>query len=157
MSRSALLLVPLLLTTLACESVMPNRGAGAERVDELAELKARVLELEREGRMNEVELARLRRQVAELSERVEGGQVAPTAEPTAPVAQPPVPPPVVEPAAPVPREKLEAEDLPMPERPPAPPSESAPKKVVLVPSGAAISGFALVTGPPGIALPDSSK
>ena len=125
MSRSALLLVPLLLTTLACESVMPSRGAGSERVDELAELKARVLELEREGRMNEVELARLRRQVAELSERVEGGRVAPAAEPTAPAPQPPVPPPVVEPAAPVPREELEAEDLPMPERPPAPRSEPA--------------------------------
>lgn len=120
MSRWSVLLLPLLLSTAGCRSIMPEPGGAARRSGELAELEERVLELEREARMSEVEVARLRRQVAELRERLEAASRAPAVEPPPAPSAPSAPPAVV---APAPRERLEAESLEMPD--PAPAREPA--------------------------------
>ena len=117
MSRWPLLLLPLLLATTACKSIVPNRGA-ADRSDELARIRERVLELERQGRILEVELTRLRRQVAELEERVEKDEASPPVE----TRRPPLPEVV-----PAPVERPEAEDLEMPPAPPPAPPEPTPE------------------------------
>ena len=69
MTRLCLLIVPLL--ALGCSSGALNPGrATLER--QVTELQERVLELQRKAAVNEVELARLRRQMSEL----DGGRVA---------------------------------------------------------------------------------
>ena len=120
MSRWPLLLLPLLLATTACQSIVPNRGA-ADRSDELARIRERVLDLERQGRILEVELTRLRRQVAELEGRVE--EEEDKAPPPAETRRLPLPEVV-----PAPAERPEAEDLEMPPAPPPPADEPTPER-----------------------------
>ncbi|MGH9361575.1 MAG: hypothetical protein ACRD2T_06630, partial [Thermoanaerobaculia bacterium] len=67
MKRSALLPALILTSALAggCSS-LPVRRADDTTAQEIRELKARVLELQRKAAVSEVELARLRQQVAGL-------------------------------------------------------------------------------------------
>lgn len=86
------------------EESRPERRTGADDAPagDVDELKRRVLELQRESVMAQVELERLRRQLAELEARLAGG--APTSRPGG-EAEPYAPPPAVEesdlPATPV--------------------------------------------------------
>jgi tol-pal system protein YbgF len=63
----------LALTAAGCSGAGPLRtGEDASLADEVRELRAKVVELQRQAAMNEVELARLRQQVAELEVRTGG-------------------------------------------------------------------------------------
>lgn len=122
------LVAPLLLTVAGCESVMPQRGTAPRRGDEVARLEAKLLELERQSRIAEVEIDRLRRQVADLEERVESAAAAKTA-PAPRRPEPSIPPPVAAVPAP-PAQRVEAEDLePMPAPAQRPVASAAPQPV----------------------------
>ncbi|HBL27817.1 MAG TPA: hypothetical protein DD490_13345, partial [Acidobacteria bacterium] len=101
--------------------------------DEVAQLRRRVVELQQDARMNEVEIARLRQQVAELETQKTG------ARPAAPVNAPAPPPPAAPqptprpapprpaPVAPAPApEAIEEEDLDVPQAAPSPSPTPAP-------------------------------
>jgi len=125
-----------ILGALALAALLPGLAAGcsgqglmgartAERPPaEVQELRARVIELHRRAAVTEVELERLRRQVAELEARLEGRPLPRAAAP----APAPAPSPSIAdraPARPVPSREpvLEIEDLsdeeaPLPETPP---------------------------------------
>jgi tol-pal system protein YbgF len=125
-------LLALAVTGGCASGSLPGSGG---RGEDLAEVKARVLELQRQAAVNELELARLRQQVAELEARVGG---APTARPAI-SEQRRAPPP----AAPTERRGLETSpppptreeddlepDFPAPRQvppsPPPPPATSLP-------------------------------
>ncbi len=132
MSRRATLALTVALLTTGCASgFLPET---TPEPDELAEVKARVLELQRAAAMTQVEIERLRQQVVTLEARL-GGAGAPAAETRSGSAPPrPVSPPVARPPAPVARpeaSKVEVTDLEIAARPPAPrpsavPSPAAP-------------------------------
>lgn len=107
----ALLLATALATT-ACASNPFTRKA--ETPDEVAELKARVVELQRQVTVHEIEIARLRERLSELAA---GRPVPPAAAPRA-TAPPRAPAPVAEPA-PRPPVSFEQGDLPAEEPSPA--------------------------------------
>jgi tol-pal system protein YbgF len=99
---------------------------------EVQELRTRVLELQRQAAVTEVELERLRRKLAELEARLEG---RPPPAPERPPAAIPPPPRSSAGAAPPPREPVfEVEDLPPEEgsRRPTPPA--APPRAVVEPA-----------------------
>jgi TolA-binding protein len=79
--RSILFLVPLCLLAAGCASTGLRAGDAQEQ--EIQALKARILELQREAAMNQVELAQLRQQIAELEARNGGPR------PVAPASRPP--------------------------------------------------------------------
>ena len=87
MRRFTLFLVPLLLLSAGCAGTALRPGDTQQQ--EVQALKARILELQREAAMNQVEMAQLRQQVAELEAgRPRGsgisGAAASTARPAAP-------------------------------------------------------------------------
>ena len=132
MRRTALALVALLATGCATTGMTPAPG---EPPDELAEMKSRILDLQRTAAMTRVEIDRLRQQVATLESRLGVGTppaAATRPEPTPPPASPaPAEPPA---SAPPPRvevtelevrppEPVETVTAPVP--PPAPPATSS--------------------------------
>ena len=142
MKRLTLLLVPLCLAAAGCagSALRPDDT----QQQEMQALKTRIVELQREATMNQVELARLRQQVAELEAR-NGGAPRPTAPPAAarpaPAPAPPAPaPPAPAPPAPAPQtrrpeperpaarpaEPIEEVDIALPETGPQPPPRRAP-------------------------------
>lgn len=120
--RKALLPLTLLLTVACSSSVLtPNR----ERLEEeIAELKSRVLELQRKAAVSEIEMARLRQQVASLSMQAAGPNREPqAAEPALRAATVVEPSPVpINRSAPGPIEEAELEEV---DDTPAPPSVPA--------------------------------
>ncbi len=128
MSYRALALV--LLVSVGCS---PTLFTPVEDESEAEEMKARILELQRQARVSEVELDRLRRQVAELEARVAGGEGAD--RPEAP------PPPALDDG--VGREEsgssevIESTDIAPPAEPPSPPAPAAaePEPVAKIATG----------------------
>ena len=114
----------LLLISVGCS---PTLFTPVEEDSEAEEMKSRILELQRQARMSEVELERLRRQVAELEARLESGEGGAPAEP--PELQPVLDDEIggEEPEA---SEVIESSDIAPPEEPsaspPARPREEAP-------------------------------
>src|SRR6185312_6838058 len=102
--RFTFLLVPMcLLAGLLAAGCSGNlRGDDDAREQEIQTLKARILQLQQEAAMNQVEVAQLRQKVAELDAR--GGGTRPAAPATAPQRSPqalqPVAAPRPEPARP---------------------------------------------------------
>ena len=119
MMRRAVWILAIALTATGCSSgLLPTRGP---EPDELAEIKSRILELQRTAAMTRVEIDRLRQQVVALETRLGISPPAPAAAGTS------SPPPASEPArrepvrveAPVVRQPtVEVTDLEVP--PPAP-------------------------------------
>jgi tol-pal system protein YbgF len=138
MKRLAPLLVPLLLLAAGCTG-LGLRPDDAQQ-QEIQALKARILELQREAAMNQVELAQLRQRVAEIEVRNGGPRTAASAPATRPresrpAAEPPKSPPAPVRPAPAPEtrrepaaaEEIEEVDLELPETaPPAPPRPASP-------------------------------
>ena len=79
MRRFTFLLVPLCLLagllTAGCSGNL--RGGDDAREQEIQALKARILQLQQEAAMNQVEVAQLRQKVAELDARNGGSRPAP--------------------------------------------------------------------------------
>ncbi len=125
MRLAALALAVLLPAAGGCGSVLPAAKGGAERDDEVAKLRERVLDLQRQSRINEVEIARLRRQVAELEAEARGEADAPERRPA--MTRPPTEPlPDDGLEAPVSGARPRSEDLEMPSPAPPPSSPSTP-------------------------------
>jgi len=95
MTRFRFLVVPLCLLAAGCASAGPR--ASEVRQQEIQTLKARLLELQREAAMNQVELAQLRQQIAEMETR-QGGGARPAAASSRPAAAASSSPPPVRPA-----------------------------------------------------------
>jgi tol-pal system protein YbgF len=97
MKHTVPFLLALALTAAGCAS-NPLRQDPALQ-EEVGQLRQRIVELQREARMNEVEMARLRQQVAELEARGGGPRqastsaVPTTSRTTAPAVRPPAPAP----------------------------------------------------------------
>ena len=70
-----LFLLALILTAAGCASSSLRQDPALE--DEVVQLRQRIVELQREARMNEVEITRLREQVAELEARNGGARPTP--------------------------------------------------------------------------------
>jgi tol-pal system protein YbgF len=127
MRRTVLVLALGLLTTGCSSGLIPARGP---EPDDLAEIKGRILELQRTAAMTRVEIDRLRQQVVALESRLEGGGAPPAAAVPAPTPSTSMPPvvskPPVRPAPPT----IEVTDLeirpeervPQAVEPPPPPS-----------------------------------
>ncbi len=146
MKRFTLLLLPLCLAAAGCagSALRPDDS----QQQEIQALKARILELQRESAMNQVEMSQLRQQVADLEVR-NGGPTRPA--PAQPPSSPPpprsssysepkpaparvAPPPVHrEPVRPVvtPAEPIEEVDIALPDNEPKPPP---PRHPVTVPA-----------------------
>jgi tol-pal system protein YbgF len=130
MRRTALVLTVGLLTTGCGSGLMPARGP---RPDELAEIKSRILELQRTATMTRVEIDRLRQQVAVLESRLEGGGAPPAAAEPVPERPTATPAPVSAPLVPSAPPTVEITDLeirpedraPQPAEPPPPPAAPA--------------------------------
>jgi tol-pal system protein YbgF len=142
--RAALLVLSLALLPAGNAAAAPQFADSSLR-REVEELKARVLELQRQAAVTAVELARLRQQVAELE--AARGKPAAQRAPAGPASPPPsretAPPPAREPVAPPERiEPIEEVDLPMPTpsapvpSAPAAPAPSAPAPAAGSPSDA---------------------
>jgi tol-pal system protein YbgF len=126
------------LSTTGCSGLMPEREP---QPDELAEIKSRVLELQRTAAMAQVEIDRLRLQVAALESRLGAGEAPATAArttaapPTVPLPTPP-PPAGSPPASEVSSGAVEETDLEIePAEPAVPPAEPPPPAAPAVPSG----------------------
>ncbi len=121
MSYRALAL--LLLVSVGCS---PTLFTPVEEESELEEMKSRILDLQRQARMSEVELERLRRQVAELESRLAAGE---SAAPVEEAASEPVLDDEIGGEEPEAFEVIEATDIAPPEEAPtahdAEPSEEA--------------------------------
>ncbi len=115
MKRPRILLAACLLAGGCGSGLLPAGGADP---DELAEIKSRILELQRTAAMTQVEIDRLRRQVMALEARLGVGE---TAAPAAVVVPPPLPapPPPAEPPAAPPPPTVEVSDLEPVVEPPA--------------------------------------
>ena len=128
MMRRAVWILAIALTATGCSSgLLPTRGP---EPDELAEIKSRILELQRTAAMTRVEIDRLRQQVVALETRL---GISPPSPAAAGTASPPPPRPRSEPARvePVVRQpEVEVTDLEVPPpaaRPtPPPPAAAAP-------------------------------
>jgi tol-pal system protein YbgF len=109
------------LAALPCVLACASSGVGAgEPGGDLAALQARVLELQRKAAVAEVEIGRLRQQVAALEARAGG------AARTLPVAPPAAAAPPVNLPAPAPTPRVEVQDLAEPPATaPAPPADAA--------------------------------
>jgi tol-pal system protein YbgF len=167
MKRFTLLLLPLCLAAAGCagSALRPDDS----QQQEIQALKTRILELQRESAMNQVEMSQLRQQVADLEVR-NGAPARPAAPP--PVAPPrsssyseprtaPAPtrvaaPPVRrEPVRPVvtPAEPIEEVDIALPDNEPKPPPpRHPPAPAATVPTPKAYSAPAAVP-PPAPAKP----
>lgn len=149
-ARPARLLAALAVAALAaalggCASLQPS-GAGGDSPS-VAELERRVVALQQQATVNELELRRLRQKVAELEERLDGAPVRSGSRSTAAEpARPPAPAPVAE--AEPPRDLLASDveseeiDLPPVAPPPAAPTSpptgaDAARPAPLVPASAA--------------------
>lgn len=87
MKRNLPFLLALILTAAGCASNPLRPDPGVE--DEVRQLRQRIVELQRDARMNEVEMARLREQVAELEARNGGTRPAPASTSSAISTRPP--------------------------------------------------------------------
>ena len=86
MRRFTLSLVPLLLLSAGCAGTALRPGDTQQQ--EVQALKSRILELQREAAMNQVELTQLRQRVAELETgRPGSGGTAASTRPAAPAPQ----------------------------------------------------------------------
>jgi tol-pal system protein YbgF len=127
MRRTVLVLALGLLTTGCSSGLIPARGP---EPDDLAEIKGRILELQRTAAMTRVEIDRLRQQVVALESRLEGGGAPPAAAVPAPTPSTSMPPvvskPPVRPAPPTIEvtalEIRPEERVPQAVEPPPPPS-----------------------------------
>ncbi|HEV7784520.1 MAG TPA: hypothetical protein VGQ28_04230, partial [Thermoanaerobaculia bacterium] len=119
MRRFTFLLVPLCLLAAGCSGNL--RGDDDAREQEIQALKARILQLQQEAAMNQVEVAQLRQKVAELDARNGGRSAKPPA--SSALAAPPRPEPARPPAS-----RLAAAQPPVvrPVAPPPSPSSAAP-------------------------------
>ncbi len=122
MRRTRLVLVAGLLASGCGSGLMPARGPAP---DELAEIKSRILELQRTAAMTRVEIDRLRQQVVALESRLQGAE--PPLSPAAlrpPTMAPPISSgPPSQPAEPL----VEVSELePRPADRPSPPVETPP-------------------------------
>ena len=148
MTRNAALVLVIGLLTTGCSSgLLP---APEPEPDELAEIKSRILELQRTAAMTRVEVDRLRQQVVALEARQQGGATPPATarpEPAPPTA---MPQPADQAPVPVTRPTIETTDLeirpedpaprpvtPPPAAPPVVPPPSATTAPVAQPSGPA--------------------
>ncbi|HVS01286.1 MAG TPA: tol-pal system protein YbgF [Thermoanaerobaculia bacterium] len=113
-----------------CATAPSWPAPGNERAEKLEELERRVLELQRQAAVSELELARLRQQVAELEARLGSAGTprrAPAPAPVPPAVEAPPPP-----RAPEPRDSVESDDLeedlmpPVPAPPRPPPGADLP-------------------------------
>src|SRR5882757_5934245 len=88
MKRFTILLLPLCLAVAGCagSALRPDDS----QQQEIQALKARILELQRESAMNQVELSQLRQQMAEMEAR--GGAPTRPAAAVRPVSPPAAPP-----------------------------------------------------------------
>lgn len=134
---------PLLGLTAGCagQGVMGTRSAAGSPPEDVRELRSRVLELQRRAAVTEVELERLRRQVAALEARLEGRPV-PAPVPTPPPARSHSPRPP----------EVEIEDLseesppPRPATPPRAVEERSPGEPVRPRPPAPAEGTGTATG-----------
>ncbi|MDX1501143.1 MAG: tol-pal system protein YbgF [Thermoanaerobaculia bacterium] len=106
MSRRGGTAVALLALALAgCSATAPPFGRGPRDGGDVAEMKRRIVELERQARVAQVEIERLRRQVAELRAGSPAGRPGPGSAPQGEAASPPpADPEEVDPPQPVDRE-----------------------------------------------------
>jgi tol-pal system protein YbgF len=109
MRRFTFLLIPLCLLAAGCAG-SSLRGDDDAREQEIQALKARILQLQQEAAMNQVEVAQLRQKVAELDARNGGARPAPASRLA------PAQPPVVRPVAPPPSPASAASATPAPVR-----------------------------------------
>ena len=148
MSRCAPLLLAALLAAGCGGSVLPPRNAAGDA--EAAELKQRILELQRRAAVQQVELARLRERVAELEARASGATAARPAtppgdrrtpvRPAAPRPEPAAPEPAFEIAEVLEDEEIDADELEIPEigqaaEPAVPPTRREPAGAAPAPRG----------------------
>src|SRR6185295_10351423 len=126
MMRFTLLLVPLCLLAAGCAGTAA-RGDDPQET-EVQTLKARLLQLQQEAAMNQVELAQLRQKVAELESR--NGGARPAAATPAPIRTEPIrteqPKPVASRPAPVAAPPAAAPQTPAPAPSSPPPVRRAP-------------------------------
>jgi tol-pal system protein YbgF len=108
-SIAAVLSVPLLVAALLAFALLASGCSGNPlrrddpRDQEIEELRARVVDLQRKATVNEVEVARLRQQVAELETARPGGvRAAAPAPPVSPPPMSPMPPVSAVPKSPAP-------------------------------------------------------
>jgi tol-pal system protein YbgF len=117
-----------LLLTAGCASTGSRAGDAA--ANEAAELKERIVELQRRAAMNEVEMARMRQQIADLESGKGGAASSPTSPPrTTPAVKPPAavaprPDPAPRRAEVVPAEPIEEVDIEIPEQGIKPPPKT---------------------------------
>ena len=138
MRRTTLALVVGLLAT-GCGSGGVSKPVSEP--DELAEVKSRILELQRAAAMTQVEIDRLRQQVVTLESKLAGGDEPPGAARPEPTPAPPV----NEPPLPAPMATVEVTDLeirpeepaPRPVEPPSSPPSPLPAAPVAPTSGLA--------------------
>ncbi len=131
-----LLLAPLIVLLGACSGALPGQQ-DPELASEIRNLQRRVLELEKQSRVNQVELSRVRLRVAELEAR-RGGPVRGTESPRqeTPPSSPPATPPRSFASEPLEEEDLEAVSY----SPPAADSPSRPG--TSPPTGGSLAGSA---------------
>lgn len=126
MIRKTTLALGVALLTVGCGSGLMPRSS--PEPDELAEIKSRILELQRTAAMTRVEIDRLRQQVVTLEARLAGTAAPAAARPE--VAPPRPEPPPARPSEPPPASEVEVSDLdspvvtPPPRPAPSPPVES---------------------------------
>lgn len=110
-----------LLLAAGCASTGSRAGDAAAK--EAAELKERIVELQRRAAMNEVEMARMRQQIADL-EAGKGGAPRPSPPPKPPAAAAVRPDPAPRRAEVVPAEPIEEVDIEIPEQGTKPPPKT---------------------------------
>ncbi len=99
MSHRLIVLLLALSLSAACSSSWLPKTPGSRRAEEIRRLKERVLELQQQARMSEVEIERLRRQIAELRGSTGTQPVTvPDEDPVPPAENKPLAPPMVEPS-----------------------------------------------------------
>lgn len=125
-----LLLLPLIVMLSACSGALPGQQ-DPELASEIRSLQRRVLELEKQSRVNQVELSRLRLRVAELEARRGGASAGRAPSETAPSrpsgydSQPPAAPPRSYDSDPLEEEDLDAVSYGQPAASPSATSPSA--------------------------------
>ncbi len=127
---SLLLALPLLALAAGCSS-MPLRQDTSALEEEVRQLRARVVELQRRAAMDDVELTRLRQRVAELETRPGGARPgSAAAAPSRPVQMRPAPTPST---TTEPRVAQATPPIGTPSRPASPPPASADRGQTTVP------------------------
>lgn len=150
-STKALALAAALLATGCASSLLP---ASDPEPDELAEIKSRILELQRAAAMTRVEIDRLRQQVATLEARLAGEPTAPQAAPAEPASSSSLPS-AGEPVLPPPTATVEVTDLEIrPEEPDPQPVTAAPPSSPAAAEPAVPAGLAATVSEAAQALYD---